>query len=89
MLMEKYSWSYEDELIKELLDDESPFFFAPQHDSTTSSSDNYCSLDVTKSSISSFSSWPNNIHDDIESGLSMTSNGLIQSHDARFEFFLS
>ncbi|KAH0640903.1 hypothetical protein KY285_037489 [Solanum tuberosum] len=83
MLMEKYSWSYEDELIKELLDDESPFFLAPQHDSTISSSDNYYSLDVTKSSISSHSSWPNNIHDDIESGLSMTSNGVLQSHDAR------
>ncbi|KAH0739472.1 hypothetical protein KY290_038177 [Solanum tuberosum] len=83
MLMEKYSWSYEDELIKELLDDESPFFLAPQHDSTTSPSDNYYSLDVTKSSISSLSSWPNNIHDDIESGLSMTSNGVLQSHDAR------
>lgn len=69
MLMEKYSWSYEDELIKELLDDESPFFLAPQHDSTSS-----------KSSISS--------HDDIESGLSITSNGVLQSHDARFEFFL-
>ncbi|KAK6779275.1 hypothetical protein RDI58_021459 [Solanum bulbocastanum] len=82
MLMEKYSWSYEDELIKELLDDESPFSFAPQHDSITSSSENHYSLDVTKSSISSLSSWPNNIHDDIESGLSMTSNGVLQSHDA-------
>lgn len=76
MLMEKCSWSYEDELIKELLDDESPLILlAPQHDSTTS-----------KSSISSLSTGPN-IHDDIESGLSMTSNG-VQSHDARFEFSL-
>ncbi|CAN4080676.1 unnamed protein product [Withania somnifera] len=81
MLMEKYSWSYEDELIKELLDDESPPFFLAPHEQYSSSDNNYYSLDViTKSSISSLSSGPN--IDDTESDLSMTSNG-IQSHDAR------
>ncbi|KAK4348504.1 hypothetical protein RND71_031259 [Anisodus tanguticus] len=68
----KNSWSHEDELIKELLDDESPFFLAPQEYSN-SSSDN--SL-VTKSSI--VHSGPN--IDDTESGLSVTSYG-VQSHD--------
>ncbi|KAK4342921.1 hypothetical protein RND71_038737 [Anisodus tanguticus] len=68
----KNSWSYEDELIKELLDDESAFFLAPQEYSSNSSSGN--SL-VTKSIISS---GPN--IDDTESGLSVTSYA-VQSHD--------
>ncbi|XP_059306959.1 probable WRKY transcription factor 49 [Lycium ferocissimum] len=73
----KNSWSYEDELIKELLDDESPFILAPQEYSTSTScpSSSNNSL-VTKSSI--VHSGPN--IDDTESGLSVTSHG-VQSHD--------
>ncbi|MCD9644815.1 WRKY transcription factor [Datura stramonium] len=78
MLMEKYSWSYheEDELIKELLDDESPFFLAPHEQYY-----NY-SLDVTKSSI--VHSGPN-IHDDnTQSG----AQSYDVSHDARINLGL-
>ncbi|XP_016470435.1 putative WRKY transcription factor 49 [Nicotiana tabacum] len=75
----KNSWTYQDELIKELLDNESPFFLASLDSNSTncpSSTDN--SL-VTKSiNISTVSSGPN--MDDIESGLPVTSYG-IQSHD--------
>ncbi|PHT37950.1 putative WRKY transcription factor 43 [Capsicum baccatum] len=75
----KNSWSYEDELIKELLDDESPFLLAPHEEYySTSSSETSYSLDVTKSSISSLSK--GSFIDDIESDLSMTRNG-VQSHD--------